>query len=373
MELPVQTFAGLVQQMAAAVQGGATQLIDLTVESVLRALLEGATSVALWLQWMVVQVLTTTRAATSTGADLDSWMADFSLTRLPGGVAAGTATFSRYTTGIAAVIPVGCQVGTQMALQQFVVVAQASNPAWNGTNGYIVPATLASVDVPIAAPMPGAGSNVQSGAISVLMSPIPGIDQVSNAQPISGGTDPESDAALRARFALYINSRSLGTRGAVLAAVASAQPGLRYAVLENQTFSGAPLSGHFCVIVDEESGEASSALLAIVQAAVESVRPIGSTYAVSGPAGIPVSVALAIQTSNPSTHLSVAQGVQAAIIAWISQLPFGGTLAISKLDAIAHDTDPSVLSVPSTLINNANQDLTIPPNAAFVVGTVAVT
>ncbi|MEJ0047591.1 MAG: hypothetical protein WDN04_16785 [Rhodospirillales bacterium] len=83
MQLPVQTFTGLMQQMAAAVQGGATQLIDLTVGAVLRALLEAAASVALWLQWLIVQVLSATRAATSAGPDLDSWMADFHCSACP--------------------------------------------------------------------------------------------------------------------------------------------------------------------------------------------------------------------------------------------------------------------------------------------------
>jgi hypothetical protein len=40
MQLPLQSFVALVQQMAASVQGAAAQLIDLSVGSVLRALLE---------------------------------------------------------------------------------------------------------------------------------------------------------------------------------------------------------------------------------------------------------------------------------------------------------------------------------------------
>ena len=70
--------------MAAAVQAAATQLLDLTVGSTLRAVLEANASVCLWMQWLILQVLRTTRAATSTGADLDSWMADLSLTPLLG-------------------------------------------------------------------------------------------------------------------------------------------------------------------------------------------------------------------------------------------------------------------------------------------------
>ncbi len=83
MQLSLQTFTTLVQGMAAAVQAAAAQLLDLTVGSTLRAILEATASIALWMQWLILQVLQMTRAATSSGADLDSWMADFSLTRLP--------------------------------------------------------------------------------------------------------------------------------------------------------------------------------------------------------------------------------------------------------------------------------------------------
>jgi uncharacterized phage protein gp47/JayE len=372
MQLPVQTFASLIQQMAAAVQGSATQLIDLTVGAVLRAVLEATASVALWLQWMIVQVLSATRAATSVGPDLDSWMADFSLTRLPGGNAQGTVTFSRYATGLAATIPVGCTVMTQDGLTQFAVIADAGLAAWNGSNGYILAASLASVDVPVQAADAGADGNVQAMTISVLTSPIPGVDLVSNAQPTTGGTDPESDAALRARFLLYINSRSLATPTAILFAVASLQPGLRYALLENQTLGGVGQVGYFCVIVDDGSGSPPPALLASAQLAIDSVRPIGSTYIVVAPTIVPAAVALTIDTTTPATHLSVAQSVQTAIAAWIAALPIGGTLAISMLDAIAHETDPSVVSVTSTLINNESQDLTAPDDAVILPSGIVV-
>ncbi len=49
-----------------------------TVGSVLRAQFWTVyASIALWLQWLIVQVLATTRLATSLGADCDSFGADF--------------------------------------------------------------------------------------------------------------------------------------------------------------------------------------------------------------------------------------------------------------------------------------------------------
>jgi len=181
MQLPVLSFSAMIEQMAATLQGTATALIDLTVGSVLRALLEASASVALWLQWLILQVLSMTRAATSTGPDLDTWMADFSLTRLPAVASAGIVTFSRYTPGITATILVGTGVRVTQGTQTFAVVAQASNPAWNGITGYSLLAGVSSVDVPVAASQPGSAGNVQGGAIGLLSSPIVGVDSVTNS------------------------------------------------------------------------------------------------------------------------------------------------------------------------------------------------
>src|ERR1700759_2532194 len=107
MNLSLKGFSQLIEDMSAALQSSATSLIDVSVGSVIRAIFEANASVVLWLQWLVLQVLQTTRASTSTGTDLDSWMADFGLFRLPASASTGTATFSRYAPALSATVPVG--------------------------------------------------------------------------------------------------------------------------------------------------------------------------------------------------------------------------------------------------------------------------
>ena len=53
MQLSLRTFDTLVQSMAAAVQASAAQLLDLTVGSTLRAVLEANASIGLWMQWLI--------------------------------------------------------------------------------------------------------------------------------------------------------------------------------------------------------------------------------------------------------------------------------------------------------------------------------
>jgi uncharacterized phage protein gp47/JayE len=372
MLLPLNGFSTLVQQMAAAVQGGAQQLIDLSVGSVLRAVLEASASVALWMQWLILQVLSMTRASTSNGPDLDSWMADYSLVRLPGAPANGIVTFARYTSGLSGFVPVGTVVRTVDGTQSFAVVASATSTVVNGVTSYSLQAQQASVDVPVQALVAGSAGNVLAGAIGLLNAAIPGIDTVNNAAPFVGGVDPESDAALRLRFQTYINSLPLATRLAVSNAILAVQQGLRFGIVENEDGSGNSLPGHFVVAVDDGTGNPPASLISDVQAAVEQVRPLGSTYAVTPPVVVNVTVGMNLETSNSLTEPAVAASVQKAVLAWIAGLPMGGTLAISKLDALGHGADPSVVSVVGTTINGGTADVAAPVNGVIIAASVVV-
>jgi len=372
MQLPVITFSAMLEQMAAGLQGAATQLLDLSIGSVLRALLEACAAVGLWLQWLILQVLSATRAATSQGPDLDSWMADFSFTRIPGALAVGSVTFARYTPGVATAIPVGTVVLTADGTQSFAVTADPTNAAWSSAGYYALAATLASVTVPVEAAAIGAAGNIVAGAIGLLGAPIPGIDTVTNSQPLSGGLAAESDARVRSRFQLYINSRSLATIGAIEEAASSILQVSRYIVLENQNTLGNFQPGNFCVFADDGTGTPSNSLLSEVQSAVNAVRPIGATFSVMGPAVYGACVTVTIETLTPATHLAVTAKVQAAVLAWIAGLPIGGTLAISKIDALAHGADARVVSVTSTLINGSAADLVASANAVIIAQSVTV-
>ena len=372
MILPLQKFSTLVENMTASVQGGAAQLLDFTSGSVLRALLEACAAVALWMQWLILQVLSTTRAATSTGSDLDSWMADYNFSRLAGSPSVGQVTFARYTPGIASVVAVGTTASTNDGTVSFIVTADPSNSTWNGNAGYYVSPAAMSVRVPAQAMSPGSAGNILPGSIGLLTTAIPGIDTVSNTVMFTGGADPESDVAFRSRFQLYINSRSLATPLAVDSVIASLQQGLRYVVLENVNPAGQFSPGSFWAIVDDGSGNPSSVLLANVSSAVNTVRPIGSRYTVTGPSVTAVAVQMTVATSNPLTKPAVVATIQAAVQSWVAGLPIAGTLAVSKLEALAHNADPTVISVTSATINGAATDVVAPVSGVIIASSVVV-
>ena len=373
MQLALQNFTTLVQNMAAAVQAAAAQALDLTVGSALRAVLEANASVALWMQWLILQVLQTTRAATSTGADLDSWMADMTLTRLPAVAAVGTVTFSRLTPSATAFLPVGALVRSADGSQTFAVTADPTNSAWSAAaGGYSLAAGLAALTVPVTAEVAGSAGNMQSGAISLMVTAIPGIDAVTNPAPMQNGLDAESDAALRSRFQNFIQSRSRATPLAVGYAVSSIQQGLSYALQENIDTAGNPRIGNFVVTIDDGSGYPSASLLATAAAAVEAVRPVGSTFAVQPPIVVPANLNVLLTVPSGATKPPIVAMVATALQAYINALPIGAPLPLTKVAQVAYAAHPAVVNVGALSINGGTADLTPPASGVIKAGVIAV-
>jgi len=367
MQLRLQDFATVVAGAAAAVQGASRALVDLSVGSVLRAVLEANASLALWLQWLIVQVHSMTRAATSEGADLDTWMGDFALARLPAVAASGQVRFARFATTDSASVPVGTLVRTADAAQGFVVSADAGHPAWVAAPpGYAMGAGVGSVLVPVVAEAAGAAGNVLAGRISLIADALAGVDTVANENPLLGGLDAESDAALRLRFRDYLASRSRATPVAVGHAVASLRQGLRHSIAEGIG------TGAFVVTVDDGSGAPSADLLEAAAAAIEAVRPVGTSFAVQPPVAHLADVAMTVVTAADAVHVDVAAAAQAAVTAHIAGLGIGDALAWSRLAQLAYGASAAVVNVTGVLLNGGTADLS--PGAAGVArpGSIVV-
>ncbi len=359
--------------MAASVQGAAQSLLDLTVGSVLRAILEANASIALWLQWLIVQVLATTRLATSLGADCDSFGADFGFVRLAAVAATGQVTFARFTPSIAAFIPLGTNVSTAANTQGFFVARDPADAAYNAAaSGYTLAAGVASLNVAVAASVAGSAGNVQPGAIALLGSAVSGVDTVTNAAALTGGLDAESDAAFRARFGNYLASLSRATNIAIGSAIAGIQQGLSYAINENINQTGAAQLGNFVVTVDDGSGYPPASLLGTVQQAVDAVRPVGTSFAVQRPVVAPADVAVTLITATGASHIAAVAAVATAIETYIASLPVGATLSYTRLAQLAYTATGAVNNLSGLLLNGGAVDLVPPLFGVVRAGTVTV-
>lgn len=367
MALALQNFTDLVRNSASAVQGACSQLLDLTIGSVLRAILEANASIALWLQWLIVQVLSITRLATSTGLDADSFVNDFAMFRLPAVAATGSVTFSRLTAGVTTLVPVGAQVKSQDGTQIFAVTADITNAAWDAAqNGYDLVAAVSSVTVPVSALTAGTGGNMQPNTVTLLASAIPGVDAVTNAVAFVNGIDQESDTALKARFVLYIAGLSKATLAAIGYAIETVRQGLNYAIIENS-----PANGDFVVVIDDGSGTPSTELQNAVFAAVDLVRPVGTSFTVTAPAITNVVISFTITVATGVIKANLLGPVDTAVTEFVDGLTIGSDLSYTKVAQIIYDAAPGqITNVTALLLNSGTSDILVPANGAVKIISV---
>ena len=373
MAISTQDFPTIVRNSVTAVQGAARGLVDLTIGSILRAVLEANATVILFLQGLILQLLATTRAATSNLADLDTFMADYGVTRLVAVQASGIVTVSRATATAQSVVPVGSVFLSTDGTQTYTALLDATNAAYSASlGGYVLAAGVASITLTVTAVAAGIAGNAVIGQVSLLNQPIPGVDSVTNAAAFTNGVDPESDAALRVRFVAYIASLSKATKTAIGNAITSLRQGTTYLLTENVNYAGVAQPGYFYVVVDDGTGSPSSTFLATVGNAIDVVRPVTSTFAVFAPIVITANVAMTVINSAGYNHAAVTALVSTAITNYINALTIGQTLTFSRLTQIAYDASLGVTNVTGVTLNGSTVDLAATTQQVIKAGTVAV-
>lgn len=374
--LSLQSFTTLVSNMAASAQGATTAAINVTVGSVTRALIEATASTALWVQYLVLQVLAITRLITSSGIDVDTFVGDFGLTRLPGVASTVSLTLSSFSPATqSGVIEPTTAVGrTFDGLFTFQAYEDTTNAYWNASaGGYIRPAGVSAIPVPCVCTIVGSAGNVAAGAVNLLASAIAGIDTVTNANSATGGVDAETDAALKSRFALYINSRSGATLQAVEAAIEGVQQGLIYTVLEDSDAAGDFRPGFFAVLVDDGSGHPSATLLAAIYAAVNAIRPIGVSFSVTAPAFIYAPVTGTLTVASTASNSAAVSAANRAVEAYLSALAIGATASYLQLGSDVLLAGSGITGVSTLTLNGVAANLVPTAIQAIRAGTITFT
>jgi uncharacterized phage protein gp47/JayE len=362
------------QLQVAAIQAQAAPPVDASQGSLTLAWTEGNDGIALWLQAQNIAVMLLTRASTSTGAPLDSWMADWYFYRLPATVAVGQATFSRYTASGQAMVYPGTLLTTSPNGPQFVVTTDTTNAAWSPSAGaYVIANSVASVTVPIAAVVAGAAGNAGANTIIFFSAPVAGFDTVTNAAALTGGANAESDAAFRARFWLYIASLREATPAALIYYITSLQQGVTAQIVENYTYLGAPDPGFIYAVVDDGSGDPPSSLLTAAGLQIDAHRAAGIGFAVYGPTVTYANVAATLTTVATAVHASVVTTATAALTNFINALPDGTNLPYTRIAQVLYDSSTAITNVSGVTLNGATADLTVSAQGVIKACTIALT
>jgi hypothetical protein len=375
--LDTRSQSTIVGTIAAGIQSRLTSVfLNFAKGKVLRALAETYAGNGLWLQKENIQIAMLTRLATSYGADVDTFVADFPLAgvgRLGAQAATGLCVFSRYSVGPTfAYVPVGGTVRTTDGSQSFQVYADTTNPAYvasyvnsDGSLGaYAIPAQVSSVTAPVisitagASGQPGSNGNVGAATIGLISSTMPGVDTVTNPAAFSNGFDTEADDSVKSRFALAVAGRGGGTVASIQSAVANLKVGMTSVVLPNQDLAGNFMPGVVSVVVDDGSGNISSDLLAAARTAVFAVVAEGIRPGVYAAALLPINVVMVITTAPGYVHQNVVAQVAAALALYLNGLGQGATVGYFELSTVACNVAGVTGIVPTSYtLNGGTTDI----------------
>jgi uncharacterized phage protein gp47/JayE len=373
--LPTKSFTTIVTNIATGIQGRANTILDFSIGSSLRALAEGFSGILLWLQALALQIAQLTRASTSQGSDLDSWMADWNFLRLGAQSATGTVTFSRNTAGTnAPFIPIGATIQSIDGTATFTVTVDLGNPNYVGTPiaGYNMPANIASITVPVQCTTVGTAGNVVAGALSQITTPLVGIDTVVNAIAFTNGFASETDAAYRSRFIGFIAALSKGTVAAIEFSVTTTQLGAQVTVLENVNADLTANPGFLTVTVDDGTGAPNATFITNAALAVGATRAGGVMWGVFPPVIIYANIGIILTSVAGYDHGFVVSVVSTAVLDYVNTLPLGQPLYYNRLAQVIFDATPGVLNISPLSINGNTIDLVGTLRNVVKIGTLTV-
>lgn len=363
MTLPTRSFDQITSDQQASLQV-AQPLFTFSPGSTVQALAEANSGIALFLQYLIFKTLQATRLASCAGADCDTFGADFLFGRYPAVSATGQVVFTRFTAPNALNIPLGTLVRTSDNLVTYQVIADSNNSSYNaGAQAYVMNPGVLQLSVLVQAVVPGAIGNVAQGTITKIASSLP-IGSISNPAAFINGVDQESDAAYKARFQLYINTRYASTTLAIANAIVATDPAVTYTIQENLTgIDGTPLPGHVQITVDDGTGFPPDLLITTLQSNIDQVRPASVSFFLE-PAD-PITVSLQMNTTwnsgyNRNNYVGI---ISTAVQNYINSLAVGQSLYLTRLYQVIYDSVPGALKdVYGLTVNGGTADLVITPS-----------
>ena len=323
---------------------------------------------------------------TASGDSLDRVVALIGISRKAAVKAAGAVTFSRSTPAEADIpIPSGTEAQT----------TGASPIVFRTTQAVALLAGQTSVDASVEAEVAEAAGNVAAGTVTVLSTPISGIEAANNAAAMGGGLDAETDAQFRARVKLSLNAGGNATLDAIRADILAVAGVTAAALEENDTTDdntgagGLPPKSFRATVLGGSDDDAAQAIFDSKPAGIRAYGSVsgvataddGTQYAIyfQRPAQVTIYVdaTLTADDTFPSDGLTQ---VETAVIDYV-----GGTDADGGLhtglgvgdDVVYNEVVAAVMSVQGVVDAAVKVDTVSPPaglsNVAIAATEVART
>lgn len=351
MALVIREFETMVDETLQRIVDANIGITNILPGSVIRTIIEAIMAETDIQNYTIDQVYKAMNIDTSTGSDLDALVTILGISRKQATYATGTITFGRsdvYNTDIA------------IQYAQMVSTRQDSNTGFihefivTDDEAKLVAGELKTV-VNIKAINPGK-IYLPIGSITIMTTPVIGIEYVTNEVEFSGGTDQETDDELRARAKHALAGLGKGTNAAIRSALLGVDGVNDAIVLDTNRGVG---TADVIVVTDEIPP--STALQNKINAAITETKAAGVHVQAIYPDIVTQDVSITlIDITDPLAVMPIEYINNAgnAIITYCNSLSVGGTFIVSQLERVIGNA-----------INDTNIDISTTTPSANITPT----
>lgn len=353
--IPQKTFSDFVSALEEAWGVFSQNPGSLASGDPLLGIFQAASSQLTFVESLAAWIAAFARSTTSSGNALDSWMSQFSFSRLPAVAAiSNTVLLSRSTPAVQPYpIPLGSVFQTSQGIQ-YALVADSTQTAYQsgGSGSYLMPLGASSIQVTVQALVAGESSNIAANTLNQLVTQITGVQTVNNPFAITSGSAAESDSAFRSRFVLFIQGLRQGVKALISNAIAGVQAGLQFVIVPNETIAGTTQYGYFYASI----WPYTDALQAQVYEAVANAVADGIQFNIYSAVQVTAAIVVTIEVENGYLSSTVQTAVQAALANYVNGLVLGQPLYWSYLFDVIYAV-PGVLNALNLTVNGGTSDI----------------
>jgi len=214
---------------------------------------------------------------------------------------------------------------------------------------------------------PGKIWNVATGTVTRMVTKINGIASISNDEPlVREGSDGETDEALRQRAILTWETLGLGGTRKAYEAWAMSVPGVRaVSILDDFPFG----PGTVGVVILGDAGMPSLTLIADVQTAIDSRKPLTADVRVLAPEIVEMSLSLRITHYADADTTTLDEEIRSRISGFNAALQLGEGLLLARIVQLIFAI-PGIYNVE---VLTPTSDLALPPNQFLDITQVSTT
>lgn len=292
---------------------------------------------------------------TTYGPYLDSAASEYGVTRKAATKSIGALTFSGAN---GTVIPIGTRASTSGGEPVYFVTTTAG--------------TISAGSVTVAAEASDAGAigNVGIAAVNNVIGNLVGVVTVSNTFNFVGGTDAESDDALRARILERAKRPATSGNAAQYRQWALEVSGISDAKVY-PIWNGAGTVK--VVLLDADKRAPSTAIVNAAASYIDSMRPIGATVTVVGAAEVAINISVKITLVPGATLPAVRTEIENGVRTYLKSLAFAdSTVRYARIANVILDA-AGVLDHSLLTVNGGTANVVIADGSVAILGTVVAT